>query len=159
MLAGTPRVVTKRGVRVDGRVYNSAELCGHVGETVEVRYMPHHDDVVEIFVGGQHLGTAQLVDRMSPAEVGRLLERRVGEARWLASVQREAARRRRTRYAAMTEPGPMHLATAFVESEAAEPIAGYQPGARRLTGSRSLADVPDVPDRMVRPHVVRGRAR
>ena len=126
---------------------------------VEVRYLPRHDEAVEIFIGGEHLGTAQLVDRLSPAEVGRMLEHRAGEARWLSTVQREAARRRRVRYAAMTEPGPMRPVTAFVERDAMNGVAGYQPGSRRLTASRSLADVDPAPERMVRPQVISGGAR
>ncbi len=38
LLAQVDRRVTKRGVRLHGRVYNCAELCGWVGQRVEVRY-------------------------------------------------------------------------------------------------------------------------
>jgi putative transposase len=159
MLASVTRVVTKRGVRVDGRVYNCAELCGHIGDEVEVRYLPHHDGVVEVFLNGAHLGTAQLVDRLSAAEMDRVLEHRAGEAKWLASVQRAAARRRRSRYAAMTEPGPMHMASAFVERDADLGVMGDDSPSMQLKASRSLAVARTVPDRMVRPRVIRGGAR
>ena len=65
MLASGTRVVTKRGVRLESRTYNCPELCGYVGERVEVRYLPRHDEAVEIFIDSQHLGAAQLVDRLS----------------------------------------------------------------------------------------------
>jgi hypothetical protein len=83
-------VVTKRGVSVEARTYNCAELCNYVGETVEVRYLPRHQRAVEMFRHGAYLGTAFRVDDLDPAEMERLLRRRAEEARWLAERQRVA---------------------------------------------------------------------
>lgn len=106
LLARVERMVTKRGVRLGGRVYNCAELCGWVGERVEVRYLPHHHHEVEVFRtgehAGEHLATAVLVDELAAEDVTRLLKHRAKEAKWLAKTQRAAAARRRTRFAALT---------------------------------------------------------
>ncbi|MGA3221100.1 MAG: Mu transposase C-terminal domain-containing protein [Acidimicrobiales bacterium] len=105
LLARVERTVTKRGIRLEGRTYNCAELCGYVGETVEVRYLPRHHHAVEVFRHGAHLGTAQAADELDPLEAKRLLRRRAEEARWLAERQRSAARRRRKAYAVLTGEG------------------------------------------------------
>ena len=151
MLVGETRTVTKRGVRLNNRWYNCAELCGHVGTTVEVRHMPHHDGEVEVFAGGEHLGTAQLVERMSRAEMERLIAHRHEDARWLAQVTRAAAKKRRIVYAAMTEPGPAVPVSAPAVSVVAVEQAARDDVAQRRLASRSLASPPRIPERMVRP--------
>ncbi len=42
-------MVTKTGSASSPRTYNCAQLCGYVGETVEVRYLPRHQRAVELF--------------------------------------------------------------------------------------------------------------
>ncbi len=114
LLARAARTVTKRGVRLDGRVYNCAELCGWVGERVEVRYLPHHHHEVEVFRkgdhSGEHLATAVLVDELAADDVTRLLAHRAAE-RSAREDARAAAADRRTRFAAMTQLGPLVATT------------------------------------------------
>lgn len=143
--------MTKRGVRLDGRVYNCAELCGWVGQRVEVRYLPHHHHEVEVFRGDEHLASAVLVDELAAEDVTRLLKHRASEAKWLATTQRMAAARRRTRFAALTEPGPLVTTTAHTSAGTAGERARH--GDTELAGaaSRSLVDHGPVPDRMTRP--------
>lgn len=155
MLVGVNRTVNKAGVRLDGRWYNCAQLCGYVGEQVEVRHMPHHDEAVEVFLGERHLGTAVLVNRMSRGDAQELLERRAEEARWLRSVTRAAARKRRFVYAAMTEPGPPLPVSPLVESSGAE-RAAYSDDDERQLASRSLVSHGAIPERLTRP-LSRGR--
>jgi putative transposase len=140
LLARVTRTIGKRGVRLFGRVYNAAELVGWVGQSVEVRYMPHRLDSVEVFHDDTHLATAWWVDSMEEAEARRLLERRAEEARWLARQHRAAARRRRERFAPMTEPRPQRT----------KPQKGSDPP-RTLNPSRSLVDHSEIPAHMVRP--------
>lgn len=149
MLARSRRLVTKKGVRLAGRTYNCAELCGWVGEWVEVRSMPHHEREVEVFVRGEHLGTARLVDELSVADRKRLLAHRAEDARWLAKQQRAAASKRRTVYAAMTEPGAPRSVSVIVEAPGE--LVGYGDDDQRTAASRSLVDSGPVPDRMVAP--------
>jgi putative transposase len=150
LLVGEVRTVTTKGVQLDGRRYNAAELTGYVGETVEVRYMPHHDDEVEVFLKDRHLCTARLVSRMSPGDVRRLLERRAEEAKWLRQVTRAAERKRRVVYAAMTEPAPAVAASRVTEGAAVE-LTAYSDQDQRRLASRSLVDHGPIPTRMVRP--------
>jgi putative transposase len=156
MLVETSRVITKRGVSLHAKTYNCAELCGRVGERVEVRYMPHHDREVEIFVRGQWLATAFLAGEMDAAESRRLLEYRAEEAKWLARQQAAAAKRRRTTYAALTQPGVVEEATALTSDSTDMETVRYGDRQRAAAASRSLTDHMEVPSHMVRPP---GRAK
>ena len=53
------RTVGQRGIRLFVSHYNTAELVGLVGETVEVRFMPHRHESIEVFRRGRPVGTAQ----------------------------------------------------------------------------------------------------
>jgi len=154
LLARVERTVTKRGVRLDGRVYNCAELCGWVGERVEVRYLPHHHHEVEVFRGAEHLATALLVDELAADDVTRLLKHRASEAKWLATTQRAAAARRRTRFAALTEPGPVIATTAHTGGGTAVERARHGDVELERAASRSLVDHGPVPARMTRAQEV-----
>ncbi|MGD0448964.1 MAG: Mu transposase C-terminal domain-containing protein [Candidatus Dormibacteria bacterium] len=159
MLAGVKRTVTKKGVRLGGRRYNGPELCGHVGDEVEVRHMPHHEQEVEVFLlDGHHLGTAYLVEQMTPAERRRFLDGRAEGERWLSRVLRSGEKRRRTVYAAMTAPGPAVVVSALTEEVTASQSAAQSDAVQRQLASRSLARPPAVPARMTRPRVIRGGA-
>lgn len=138
LLARETRVVGKKGIRLFGADYNTADLVGLVGETVEVRYMPHHHESVEVFLGGRQVGTAMRADVMDDEEAGRLRRRRVEEERWLARQERAATRRRNRRFAVITEAPP---------AEEADPP--HAP--RTLTPSRSLVDHGEIPAHWVRP--------
>jgi hypothetical protein len=151
LLAKAERVVTKRGIRLDGRTYNCAELCGYVGETVEVRYLPRYDCAVEVFRHGAHLGTAHAVDELDPLEAKRLLRRRVEEAKWLAERQRSAARRRRKTYAVLTGEGVVRPATGESERGTAVERGRLGDDELRTLASRSLVDHGAIPAHMVRP--------
>lgn len=140
LMARVTRTVSNRGVRLLDRHYNCADLVGWVGAEVEVRYGPHQLESVEMFRADEHLGTAYLVDTMEEAEARRVRERRAEQARWLARQHRAAARKRRERFAPMTEPRPS-------PEKAAEASATK----RLLTPSRSLVKHSDIPAHMVRP--------
>lgn len=154
LLARVDRTVTKRGVRLAGRVYNCAELCGWVGERVEVRYLPHHHHEVEVFRlgdhAGEHLATAVLVDELAADDVTRLLKHRASEAKWLSRIQRAAAARRRTRFAAMTQPGPLVATTTHTAAGTMVERAHHGDEALRRAASRTLVDHGPVPARMRR---------
>jgi putative transposase len=152
LLARVERVVTKRGVSVAAKTYNCAELCGYVGERVEVRYLPRHQRDVEVYRHGVHLGTARPVDDLDPGEVERLLRRRAEEARWLAERQRAASRRRRQRFAVMTGPGPLLPADAPSEATGAGDLAALDGQQTSRMASRSLVDHGPVPAHMTRPN-------
>lgn len=153
MLVGDTRTVSKRGVRMNNRYYNCAELSGHVGTSVEVRYMPHHDGDVEVFIDGEHLGTAVPGERMSRVEMERLFERRAEDARWLRKVTRAGEKKRRRVYAAMTAPGTPQMVTVLTDEGTGVETSARADARRRALASRSLVRPFDVPARMVRPVV------
>lgn len=136
LLARETRVVGKRGIRMFGAHYNTAELVGLVGETVEVRFMPHRHESVEVFLHEGHVGTALRDDLIDDEDAERLLRRRREEERWLARQQRDAERRRARRFEAVTAAPPA--------PEEAEP-------AHVLTPSRSLIHYGEIPAHWVRP--------
>jgi len=151
LLARVERTVSKRGVRLDGRVYNCAELCGWVGERVEVRFLPHHHHEVEVFRLGEHLATAIMVDELAADDVTRLLTHRASEAKWLAKTQRAAAARRRERFAALTEPGRVTSTTAHTAANTAVERAQYADGELARAASRTLVEHGSIPAGMTRP--------
>jgi putative transposase len=151
LLARVERVITKHGIRLDGRVCNCAELCGLVGEHVEVRYLPHHHHAVEVFRDGDYLGTAILVDELSDDEVSRLLSHRAADARWLAQTQRAAAKKRQARFAALTAPGPLTDLTAPTRAGTAGERAYHDDLAMSRAASGSLVDHGPIPAHMLRP--------
>lgn len=150
LLARAQRKVGKRGIRLDGRVYNCAELCGWVGETVEVRYMPRHTGEVEVFRGGEHLGTAICADELRGDEISRLLAHRAREAAWLARTQRAATRARQARYAALTSPGPMSASDRPTRAAATVEESGLDHLGMARAASRSLVEHGEVPAHMLR---------
>jgi hypothetical protein len=119
-----------------GAHYNTAELVGLVGETVEVRFMPHRHEGVEVFLHERHVGTALRDDLIDEEEAERLRRRRREEERWLARQQRDAERRRARRFEAVT---------------AAPPAPEEAGPARGLTPSRSLINHGEIPAHWVRP--------
>lgn len=141
LLARQTRVITKKGISIFGVQYNAAELVGLVGERVEVRYMPHRDESVEVFYRGAHLCTAWILDAIEHEEARRLLARRAEQARWLARQHHAASQKRRARFATMTEPRSSSISEA-----GEEPVTS-----RSLTPSRSLVDHSVIPAHMVRP--------
>ena len=138
LLAREDRDVGKKGIRIFGTYYDCAELVGLVGEKVEVRYMPHRHDRIEVFLSDRHIGTAIRDDDIDEEERRRLLARRRAEERWLAQHQAAAARQRRRRFAPMTTP----------PAATTEPVT---PPPRVLTPSRSLFEYRDIPEHWVRP--------
>ena len=136
LLARETRVVGKRGIRMFGAHYNTAELVGLVGETVEVRFMPQRHESVEVFLNEGHVGTALRDDLIDDEDAERLRRRRREEERWLARQQRDAERRRARRFEAVT---------------AAPPAPEEAERAHVLTPSRSLIDHGQIPAHWVRP--------
>jgi putative transposase len=139
LLARVPRRVGRSGIRLFGASYNSAELVGRVGENVEVRYARHQLDRVEVFLNDTFLCTAYLMDAIEEEAARRILAQRAKEATWLAAKHRAAARRRRDRFAPITQARP-------------DPKQGKAaPPRRTITPSRSLLGPRQVPPGMVRP--------
>jgi putative transposase len=84
LLAESRAIVSNHGVRFKTRDYVTlnGELDALIGKEVEVRYLPHMIDFVEVFHDGRHVGQAYWNERLSPENTDQFLkERRADEAR------------------------------------------------------------------------------
>jgi putative transposase len=118
LLAGAERRVTKHGVRLGGLHFVAPELNGRVGQTVEVRWMPHDLRTIEVFHLGQWLCTARPQGVLTTEERDQVLERRRQDAAELARRQRRVSRQARTRLAPITGPGPIDEVTLLTRDQA-----------------------------------------
>ncbi|MER7669629.1 Mu transposase C-terminal domain-containing protein [Kitasatospora sp. NPDC096128] len=105
LLADTTRVVGKDGIRFNGLTYLAPEIQGRVGQSVEVRYMPHDDRQIEVYLGGAHLCTAYPSGQLTDEQADHWRTQQREEAERLGRERRAASRRARTVLAPMTGPG------------------------------------------------------
>jgi len=118
LLADQTRRVLKDGIHFHGLIFVAPELNARVGQDVEVRYTPHDDRQIEVFLDGRWLGTARPQNALSAADRDRILDQRRADAAEQGRRQRQASRRARTRLAAMTEPGQAEVTTVIAEDAA-----------------------------------------
>jgi putative transposase len=59
LLAGAERRITKHGIRFGGLHFIAPELNGRVGQTVQLRWMPHDLRTIQVFYMGEWLCTAR----------------------------------------------------------------------------------------------------
>ncbi|SDS49674.1 putative transposase [Streptomyces sp. TLI_053] len=114
---GNALTIHPAGVRWRNRDYTAPWMhtpTTQVGRKVHLRYMPHHEDEIELYdaATGRHLGQARPADQATPKEVRALLNARSREADRLRSRLRDAEKSRNERFAALTQPAPpRHLLT------------------------------------------------
>jgi putative transposase len=106
LLPAHGRTVQKDGIHFGGVAFVAAELNGRVGQTVEVRAMPHDLRRIEVFVGGRWLTTAYPQATVSAELREQVLRRRQADAAELARRQRRASRLARVQLAPVVGPGP-----------------------------------------------------
>lgn len=115
LLAGEERTVLKDGIHFHGLTFIAPELNGRVGQTMEVRYVPHDHRRIEVFTDGRWLATAKPQNALTDAERDRVLDQRRADAAEQGRRQRKASRSARARLAAMTEPGEPQVTTVIPE--------------------------------------------
>ncbi|MFC3494837.1 Mu transposase C-terminal domain-containing protein [Glycomyces rhizosphaerae] len=96
LLAGAERTIGADGIRFGGHAYLAPELHGRRGQRVQVRYMPHDDRFIEVYLDDKHLCTAHPQDQLTPEQVAEFRAAAKEEAKRLAAARRRAARRART---------------------------------------------------------------
>ncbi|MES0838372.1 Mu transposase C-terminal domain-containing protein [Nocardiopsis tropica] len=106
LLAGVERTVGKDGVRWEGMSYTAPELQGRGGERVQIRFMPHDNRSIEVYVRGEHLCTAHPQAHLTPEQVEAIRAAERAETKRLRAAQRRSARRSRTELAPMTGAAP-----------------------------------------------------
>lgn len=132
LLAGADRTVGKDGIRFNGLAYIAPELQGRRGQSVEVRYMPHDDRSIEVYLDGQHLCTAYPQGQLT----GEQLEEFRAHAR--AETKRLAKARRRTAARARAELAPLTRGQDTAVESRLVPAAGAGEVSRRRRGGDSL---------------------
>lgn len=111
LLAATERIIGKDGIRFNNLAYIAPELQGRGGQRVEIRYMPHDDRFVEVYLEGAHLCTAHPAERLTPEQSEAFRAHTRQEARRLGQERRRATARARgeSTSGAYTSPGTTSL--------------------------------------------------
>jgi len=102
LMAGIERTVGKDGVRFNGLAYVAPQLQGRGGQSVHVRYMPHDDRSIEVYLDGAHLCTAYPQGHLDPEQVKAFRDHARAESKRLAKARRRAVSRARTELAPIT---------------------------------------------------------
>jgi putative transposase len=90
--------VSKNGIRWNRTDWIAPELQGKVGRHVEVRYLPHEDSFIEVFIDGDHLCTATPNIGLDEETSHQILERRQQARRDAVKRQTAANRQRKQPY-------------------------------------------------------------
>ncbi len=143
MLAGEERTVLKDGIHFHGLAFIAPELNGRVGEKVEVRYVPHDDRRIDVFVDGRWLTTAKPQNALTEADRDRVLAQRRADAAEQGRRQRRASRSARARLAAMTEPGEPEVTTVIPEVRGRAETGGADDLALRRAARTGLLGLHD----------------
>jgi putative transposase len=141
LLADEERTIVKDGIHFHGLAYVAPELNGRVGQKVEVRYVPHDDRQIEVFIDGTWLATARPQGALSAEERDRVLDQRRADAAEQGKRQRRASRRARVRLAAMTEPGAPEVTNVIGRDEARVDGARVDDLALRRQGRLGLLEL------------------
>jgi len=99
LLPREARKVHKDGVHFNRLIYFAAELNGLVGETIEVRFMPHDQREIEIWSDGEFVALAKPQNALSAEEVERFQQQKAEDAKRMNRLRRVASRRARSRMA------------------------------------------------------------
>ncbi|MFJ2863980.1 Mu transposase C-terminal domain-containing protein [Kitasatospora sp. NPDC087314] len=138
LLAGTERKVGKDGVRFGGRAYVAPELRGRGGQVVEVRYMPHDDRWIEVYLHGRHLCTARPAGHLTAEQSEAFREHAREEADRLGRERRRASRRARRELAPMTGTGAAEPSRLVHPTDAAQAV---QRAGQALLSARARTDL------------------
>jgi len=102
LLADTERTVGKDGIHFNGLTYLAPQIQGRVGQRVEIRYMPHDDRSIEVYLDGVHLCTAHPSGQLTPEQTEAFRVHAARETKRLGQERRRAAGRARRELAPMT---------------------------------------------------------
>ncbi|MFJ9079360.1 Mu transposase C-terminal domain-containing protein [Streptomyces sp. NPDC102278] len=89
-----------------GHAYVAPEIHGRVGQVVQIRYMPHDDRSIEVYLGGKHLCTALPTGQLTAEQTDAFRTQQREEAARLGRERRKASRRARRELAPITGDSP-----------------------------------------------------
>jgi putative transposase len=147
LLTRQHRKIGDSGIRFRSRVYWAAELEGHRGEPVEIRFAQDDQRRLEVYTpAGTHWCTAQLVDPASPEQRDQVLAVRHEHTRRQKADLQLAKRRERRRWAAIDADRRVEESTVITAAEHQAETTGVSPemtGALRTLGLATDLDNPD----------------
>lgn len=131
------RKVLKDGIHFERLIFFAPELNNLVGETVEIRYMPHDLREVEVLHDGEFVCAARPQKALTEDEWTRFLAKRKQDLKRASSLRRAASRRARSRLAPITDSDRIEEAGSADASEARRD-GGLRTGDLRGQGSAEL---------------------
>ncbi|GAA2914866.1 hypothetical protein GCM10020221_08190 [Streptomyces thioluteus] len=132
---GRTHTLTTSGIRWRRRDYLADWMVGNTGTKVIIRYLPHHDDQIEVFdtTTGHHLGPAFLAEAATPEQIRAVRAARTAAARRLKADLKAAEKLRRQRFEAVTTAtAPKRLGSLTTAQADAELDAGAAGDRRSL---------------------------
>lgn len=123
LLAGEDKTVQKNGVRHNNLSYVAPELHGRGGQVVQIRYMPHDDRWIEVYLDGEHLCTAYPQGQLTDEQVAAFREHAKAETKRLSAARRRASRRTRTELAPLSDGQTTEQPSRLVPGAAAAEVA------------------------------------
>jgi putative transposase len=123
LLAGEDKTVGKSGVRFNNLYYVAPELHGRGGQVVQIRYMPHDDRWIEVYLDGEHLCTAYPQGQLTDEQAVEFREHAKAETKRLSAARRRASRRTRAELAPLSEGQTAEQPSRLVPGAAAAGMA------------------------------------
>jgi len=128
LLAGAEATIGKYGIRRNNLHYTAPELQGRGGQKVAIRFMPHDDRIIEVYLDGTHLCTATPAACLTDEQRQAFRDHATTERKRLGRERRKASARARVELAPLTGDGPAE------ESRLLPPQAADELAARRGAG-------------------------
>jgi putative transposase len=122
LMADQTRRVNKDGIHFGGEVFLAAELAGHGGARVEVRYMPHDLRRIEVFTDGGWLCTACPQGQLSREQADAVVAQRREAAREMGRRKASASRKACARTAPLTGETKVEDITVITRRTTTEPL-------------------------------------
>ncbi|WSI35880.1 transposase family protein (plasmid) [Streptomyces sp. NBC_01340] len=150
---GRTYTITTSGIRWRRRDYLGDWMVGNTGIKVIVRYLPHHDDQIEVFETGtgRYLGTAFLADAASPERIRTVRAARTTAARRLKADLKAAEKLRRERFAAVTTATTPKRLGSLTAVQADAELDSATTGDRRALARPGYIPHGPAPDTWARP--------
>jgi putative transposase len=126
LLAAGQATIGKYGIRRNKLDYVAPELQGRGGQHVEIRFMPHDDRSVEVYLHGEFLCTAYPRDRLTAEQTAEFLAHAAAERKRHGRERRKATARARSTLVPLTDG-----TTPAVEARVLPPGAADDLTARR----------------------------
>lgn len=124
LLAGEERMIGRDGISFAGLQFLAPELNGRGGQRVHIRYMPHDDRQIEVYLNGKHLCTSYPSGQLTDAQRDAFRDHAAAETRRLGAERRRASRRARRELAPMTGDGAAPAEVRHVPAAAAVRAGG-----------------------------------